>query len=988
MNIFVPQTIQSVVELSMLANVTNLIISPRNTEPIIELRQDGVLGSYLFTESDQKLTWNRVMKTLMNTLNIDITNVEKSPSSTYELMSYLIPNINLTTGKINVENGEYKSGKVNQGILNNANGFLGTIYDQYGGEKTRDFIDNLQKVILSWLHKKGFSVGLKDCIVDNKILSDIKDKTNKLMIEIKHLITEQENHPGLLDESIFEDNVGTMLSAHAGNMGKIVMDSINSSNNFFVMVDSGAKGKLEQLGSVSSLVGQTNMNNKRIAKKVNNRTLPHFHQFDDTPTARGFISSSYIKGLRPTEFFFHQMAGRDGLIDTAIKTADTGYVQRKLIKGMEDVMITYDGLVRSANNQILQYFYGGSNLDQVKQKEVKINLITLNNEKVRSTHVFSKSELTSMFKKSKGDNNKLNEEYYNKLIEFRDELRKIVVKCKSNYVTFQDKFMLPVNLFRIINSNKDMKETKSDLEIIDIIETIEEIMLSENTKLFCMLDAERKKESHKLRKEIEDVNKYLFMISVYEYLSPRRCIMDYKFTKKILEKVKKEIISAFNKAIVDPGEMVGVLGAQSMGERTTQLNLNTKHSAGAVKKGTQGVTRMNEILRCTKNIKTPILTIYLEDEYKYDKESAYKIASYIGYLTLRDIVTKSDIGYDPDIQNGYIAMDKIDAKTALQIYDVKLELKKLPWMFRFTINREMLYAKKLRLTEIKMNFVKFWRDKLNNTKNISKMEKDIFNRIVCCAIVSSNENDPNAVIHIRFEMNNYDINKMIEIQDYILSYFNLKGLDGVSSIDVISQSQFKIKENGEIENHDQYILQTDGINMSGIRGIKGIDHVRTITNDMYSIYANFGVEAVRNALINEISELITNVNYHHIALLIDVMTHAGGLISIDRHGINRQDTDPLSRASFEKTMEQFLNAAAFNETDKLKSVSSRIIIGRMINGGTGYCQLMMDNDILENTELNVSSIEQGLNETDVVMKLEENAVIDDLIEKDSNIFIV
>jgi len=1234
MNIFVPQTIQSVVELSMLANVTNLIISPRNTEPIIELRQDGVLGSYLFTESDQKLTWNRVMKTLMNTLNIDITNVEKSPSSTYELMSYLIPNINLTTGKINVENGEYKSGKVNQGILNNANGFLGTIYDQYGGEKTRDFIDNLQKVILSWLHKKGFSVGLKDCIVDNKILSDIKDKTNKLMIEIKHLITEQENHPGLLDESIFEDNVGTMLSAHAGNMGKIVMDSINSSNNFFVMVDSGAKGKLEQLGSVSSLVGQTNMNNKRIAKKVNNRTLPHFHQFDDTPTARGFISSSYIKGLRPTEFFFHQMAGRDGLIDTAIKsvtgdtpiiiyddkskyvmigdwidnildmnkekvqhfeeremeyleldkkmyipttdadgnvtwgeitaitrhlpgkelyeiktksgkkvivteskalliynhdkkqflhtatpdvkpghfvpvtmklpklpneiklinlneidylnlklesclellssdqqtiltflsnininniidtqikdviimlqnithtfsssyssqndvildeiieinkidvalypkvydltipstlnfglanglhvvdTADTGYVQRKLIKGMEDVMITYDGLVRSANNQILQYFYGGSNLDQVKQKEVKINLINLDNEKVRSTHVFSKSELTSMFKKSKGDNNKLNEEYYKQLIEFRDELRKIVVKCKSNYVTFQDKFMLPVNLFRIINSNKDMKETKSDLEITDIMETIEEIMLSENTKLFCMLDVERKKESHKLRKEIEDVNKYLFMISVYEYLSPRRCILDYKFTKKTLEKVKKEIISAFNKAIVDPGEMVGILGAQSMGERTTQLNLNTKHSAGAVKKGTQGVTRMNEILRCTKNIKTPILTIYLEDEYKYDKESAYKIASYIGYLTLRDIVIKSDIGYDPNIQNGYIAMDKIDAKTALQIYDVKLELKKLPWMFRFTINREMLYAKKLRLTEIKMNFVKFWRDKLNNTKNISKMEKDIFNRIVCCAIVSSNENDPNAVIHIRFEMNNYDINKMIEIQDYILSYFNLKGLDGVSGIDVISQSQFEIKENGEIENQDQYILQTDGINMSGIRGIKGINHVRTITNDMYSIYANFGVEAVRNALINEISELITNVNYHHIALLIDVMTHAGGLISIDRHGINRQDTDPLSRASFEKTMEQFLNAAAFNETDKLKSVSSRIIIGRMINGGTGYCQLMMDNDILENTELNVSSIEQGLNETDVIMKLEENAVIDDLIEKDSNIFIV
>jgi DNA-directed RNA polymerase II subunit RPB1 len=175
--------------------------------------------------------------------------------------------------------------------------------------------------------------------------------------------------------------------------------------------------------------------------------------------------------------------------------------------------------------------------------------------------------------------------------------------------------------------------------------------------------------------------------------------------------------------------------------------------------------------------------------------------------------------------------------------------------------------------------------------------------------------------------------------------------------------------------------------MAGIRGIMGVDHIKTITNDMYSIYANFGIEAVRNKLINEITELI-DVNYHHIALLVDVITHSGSLISIDRHGINRQDTDPLSRASFEKTMEQFINAAAFNETDKLKSVSSRIIIGRMINGGTGYCKLMMDNDILENTELNVSSMEQGLNQ-DAIIKLNDNLVIDDLIMKDdNNMFIV
>ena len=211
----------------------------------------------------------------------------------------------------------------------------------------------------------------------------------------------------------------------------------------------------------------------------------------------------------------------------------------------------------------------------------------------------------------------------------------------------------------------------------------------------------------------------------------------------------------------------------------------------------------------------------------------------------------------------------------------------------------------------------------------------------------------------------------------------MKGFEGITNIDVISQSQIEIDDNGEIKNEDQYILLSDGINMSGIRSITGVDHTRIFTNDMYAIYTHFGIEAVRNALINEITELI-KVNYHHIALLVDVMTHSGTLISIDRHGINRQDTDPLSRASFEKTMEQFLNAAAFNETDKLKSVSSRIIIGRMINGGTGYCNLMMDNDILENTEINV---QPGTQEDSGII-LEENTIIDDLMNKDSNIFIV
>jgi DNA-directed RNA polymerase II subunit RPB1 len=138
-------------------------------------------------------------------------------------------------------------------------------------------------------------------------------------------------------------------------------------------------------------------------------------------------------------------------------------------------MVYYDGLVRSANNQIIQYFYGGSNLDQVKQSNIKLNLVNMSNQKIRDTLVFTKAELKDMYKKNELTKAEvLNEEFYKKLVEFRNELRTIVTKATLSYVTMKDKFMLPVNLPRVINSNIS-SNTKSDLTYQDVIDTIEDI---------------------------------------------------------------------------------------------------------------------------------------------------------------------------------------------------------------------------------------------------------------------------------------------------------------------------------------------------------------------------------------------------------------------------------------------------------------------------------------------------------------------------------
>ncbi len=183
----------------------------------------------------------------------------------------------------------------------------------------------------------------------------------------------------------FENQVNRILNDARDKTGASAQKSLSENNNFKSMVVSGAKGSKINISQVIACVGQQNVEGKRIPFGFRKRTLPHFIKDDYGPESRGFVENSYLAGLTPSEFFFHSMGGREGidlisiffyfqyhfinqfnglgLIDTAVKTAETGYIQRRLIKAMESVMITYDGTVRNSNGQVIQLRYGEDGLD-------------------------------------------------------------------------------------------------------------------------------------------------------------------------------------------------------------------------------------------------------------------------------------------------------------------------------------------------------------------------------------------------------------------------------------------------------------------------------------------------------------------------------------------------------------------------------------------------------------------------------------------------
>ncbi len=550
-------------ELSEIADAKLQIITPKNSDPIIGLVQDSILGVYKLSLSKNDIKWQDVMNLSMYIENKD-KYIKKDNMISRDIFSLLLnKNMNINEN-INIKDGKLMSEKIGKAGLNST--LISYIWEKYGAQETKDFIDNVQKLILNWLLQEGFSVGYGDTIIDINIHNEVKKKIEEKKIEIGNMITELENNPELNDPEAFENVLKNNLNEIGMNMGRIIMDKINIDNNFKVMIDSESKGSIVNLSQIIGCLGQNNLKFKRIEKKVNNRTLPHFYHNNDGADARGFITSSYREGLTPTEFFFHHMTGREGLIDTAIKTSNTGYLQRKIIKCMEDIMVCYDGTVRNALNNIIQYTYSNSNYDQIKQKRVRLNLLLMNDEELENKYVFTNNEIKK----------EINEKIRKRMYKYRDNVRDLFKKIKINQKVIENIIYQPVNYKRNIEdiiNNKELSKSKEQLTPIYVYEKIKYILRPDVTKLFYM--SKKDIENKSLKVKDDKINKTLFKILLNEYISPKRCVNEYKFNKLQFDELVNIIIKSFNDTMVEPGEMVGILTGQSMGETLTQLTLNS-----------------------------------------------------------------------------------------------------------------------------------------------------------------------------------------------------------------------------------------------------------------------------------------------------------------------------------------------------------------------------------------------------------------------------
>lgn len=541
------------------------IITPALSVPIIGIVQDGLLGAYNLTQATTKVDWKSAMNMASYTSNEDFSSFNKKEGeySGADIYSLIIPKKINVSGDFEVKNGQIVKGILKKNMLGSKaeNSLIHLIWDIYGHKETRQFLDDNQRLINNFNMWNGFSVGIGDIHVPKDVEEQLSKLFDQKKLEIDHMITEMENNPDLIPADVFEDTILAELSKLGGDSSKLIMNNLKSTNNINVMILSGSKGSASNMGEMAACLGQQKIEGKRPQKRLNGRTMPYFFQGNDSAEARGFVDQPFGKGNTPTGFIFHNMGAREGIIDTGIKTAESGYVQRKLIKSLEDVVVKYDNTVRTANDAIVQYIYGDNGVNTTKQFGYTFKMLEMGNKAIADKIKFSSQELKN-FKKFSA---KINDEHVKEIIELRNIIRNSRMKSAINNITFDSKYHLPVNIKNVVNTVKGMDLKGDNLEPDYVLNKLDELVDYKTTKITSLSEKDRINKNS-LKYQDEFLSKTVFRFALYELLSPKVCIFENGLNKAKFDMICDMIVTKFNRAIVEPGEMVGIVAAQSIGE--------------------------------------------------------------------------------------------------------------------------------------------------------------------------------------------------------------------------------------------------------------------------------------------------------------------------------------------------------------------------------------------------------------------------------------
>ncbi|KIK60686.1 hypothetical protein GYMLUDRAFT_43543, partial [Collybiopsis luxurians FD-317 M1] len=874
MNKLVPQSEETWAELSQIAWVPCQIISPQANKPVMGIVQDMLCGIHKFTLCDTFLNWNQVQNILLWVPDWDgsflIPSILK-PKPLWtgkQILSLTIPcGINIHQnpdpkssnpvfdGSMLIENGEIIFGIVEKKTIGALQGGL--------AHATRGLLTGLQQVVNYWLFHNRFSIGIGNTIADKGTMFYITEmiaKSFKSLVELE-------------------------LNLACDKSGQYAQKGLKEANNVKQMVVAGSKGSFINILQMSVCVGQQSVEGCQIP--FCHCTLLHFTKDDFLSESQGFVKNSYLHGLTLQEFFFHAMAGCEGLIDTAVKTAKTGYIQCQLVKALKDIMVHYNGTMRNSLGDLIQFVYGEDGMDGAFIKKQNIDMFSLNDQKFEHNYCIDVTDPAGGFLPGILQ------------VGIDDSSLELQKKLDKEY----KQLYLPVNLSHIVQNVTQIfhidRWKLSNLNPAFIIDSVKAlcnhlIVVHSDDSLSCKAQA----------------NASLASICIC-----RQC------------SVMGEVEAKFNQLLANPGEMCGTLAAQSIGEPATQMMLNTFHYASVSSKNmTLGVPCLKEIINVATNIKTPLLSVYLKPAFRFDANLAKNVQQELAYTTLCTVTTAVEIWYDPNPTSTIIKEDEVFIESFFAIPNEEVELKlhlQLLWLLCLELDHAKMLDCKLTMAYVASQIAE-------------RFKTDLF-------VIWSEDNMEKLIIHC-----------------CVLGVF------------LTTHDSVETKEDGSIlmEKEKQWVLETDSVNLKTVMCIGSVDFARTYSNSCVEVFNVLGIEAAQASILKELHGVIefdsSYVNYCHLAILCDLMTHRGSLMAITQHGINCADTGTLMRCSFKETVKILMEAAAVRENDNCQGVTENVMFGQMAPMGTGTFEVALDIDMLKDPML-AAQVDGGMSPGQVAM---------------------
>lgn len=979
MNIFCVTSYMQLAELKYLMHVSTQIISPQINSPIIGTVQDSTLAPYLFTTGYTKLNRDQFQQALGSAFANDFKMINFNrdiPNSGYNVKTFLSmmfpEHFAYTSKNLKVLNGNVMDEKP---IINKSNlvaGNYNTIFHQafntLGAMVTNRLFNEFAKFANEYFIQTGFTTSVEDCFPpDDKFLPMIRafidkydDYISKLIwlisdtpvskrIELLETMGLPENIRDKWKDFLIHNNaeinemypifVQSMWNSFAKEVEQAVFDAYENSkyNGLYQMIVSGSKGSKKNLTAIIGLLGQQDVDGHWVLEEMAHRTLPHFAKDTNTPYAHGFIKNNYFTGLDPVEYYFQAIAGRFAQMLKSIKTADTGYFQRCFIKMLENVFSAHDNSIRNSFGSIIEYLYGGDGFNVYNLMKVDISDLKFWRSNGQFAQEIQNENILA-------DERNLLIYLYRKIHNYFMNSRKI-----------QSSIMLPLNIKQIIaNARKSNTQLqKYSLKYNNAQQTIWNQLVGFMNNISTVM--------------FNDFDYYYKLnIITFSTLYYLRTSVSTEFVE-LVPVIISEIERNIRKSLIKPTENIGIITAQSIGQPTTQMSLNAFHNSGRSTTVTGGVPRLKELVRLSNKIATPSMTIYLKNDTTLNNEEGGKVnlhntnimKSRIAEVTIGKLLKNVNISYcNTQMSLGQIGKELFDKSTMIanNFYYIEMIFDKFDLLYNnmFLYNIDVIVRQYL-VNEKTLSAKTAW------TYNGSNGYYGMFIKVKYDEFGDQKENVVTSTTIVNtFGVFTYINDVLQNIKDLILGgvknikygeidlsnnqKFILQN-DTIISIDTEPELYTQLTEQYDYKN---YIILTTGTNLLEIMCmLKNLDTYRTITNDVNEIFMLYGIEAARSALIHEINIVMNSdntdiIDRRHLQLLVDMMTHQGFLISMDRHGMFKSTSGPLQRASFEETAKQLITASVFNEVDTMNSISDNIMFGQCIPTGTGSCSLQLN----------------------------------------------